>query len=59
MIENYEAKKEREQSDTVESLAQKLYEDDGWSGNIYRRASVNLLRVYEYKAMEILEKESR
>jgi len=38
-------------------LAQKLYEEDGHSGNIYKKAPVRVLRYYEYKAEEIVEKD--
>jgi len=42
-------------TDTIADLAQKLYSDDGYSGNIYKKASVEMLRYYEYKAQEIIE----
>ena len=38
---------------------QKLYEADGHSGNIYKKAPVRLLSFYEYKAQEIIEKEEK
>ncbi len=40
----------------IVELAQKLYEEDGHSGNIYKKAHPNTLRHYEYKAQEMLEK---
>jgi len=39
----------------INELAQKLYNDDGHSGNIYKKASVQTLRFYEFKAQEIIE----
>ena len=44
-------------ADKLAKLAQKLYEEDGHSGNIYKKAPVRVLRFYEYKAHEIIEKE--
>jgi len=43
---------------TEQELAQKLYNDDGHSGNIYKKAPVQLLRYYENKAQEIIENEA-
>ena len=41
----------------VEDLAQKLYEDDGYSGNIYKKATVEKLRHYENKAIDIIRED--
>jgi len=38
----------------VEELAQKLYEDDGHSGNLYK-ADSELCRYYDNKAAELLD----
>ena len=43
--------------DKVVELAQKLYSDDGHAGNVYKKAPVNVLRFYENKAVEIIDKE--
>ena len=48
-----------EQTKTIEELTQKLYEDDGHSGNVYKKASVETLRFYENKAVDILEEEKQ
>jgi hypothetical protein len=36
----------------LEELAQKLYEEDGHCGNLYKKASSNQLRFYENKALQ-------
>ncbi len=41
--------------DWLSELAQKLYEDDGYSGNIYKKAPVERLRYYENKAVDLLD----
>jgi hypothetical protein len=56
MLENYEKTKEREQSDRVSELAQKLYNEDGYAGNLYKSYKD---QIYEDKAMKIIEKENR
>lgn len=38
----------------IMELAQKLYNDDGHAGNVYK-APVKILRLYEDKAIAILE----
>lgn len=43
--------------DRIASLTQSLYEEAGYSGNIYVNASLNMLRYFLYKAQDILEKE--
>ena len=43
--------------DRVPELAQKLYSDKGYPGNIYKNASVEMLRYFENQAIEIKERE--
>jgi hypothetical protein len=42
--------------DLIPDLAQKLYEEDGHAGNVYKQ-DAHLLRKYENQAIEILEGE--
>ena len=42
-------------TDRVQEVAQKLYQEDGHSGNIYKKATVSVLRHYEAKALEQIE----
>ncbi len=44
--------------DRIPDLAQKLYEEDMHSGNIYKKASIQMLRYYEAKAQAIIEAEN-
>tara|TARA_Y100000310_G_scaffold204700_1_gene204929 strand:- start:3136 stop:3642 length:507 start_codon:yes stop_codon:yes gene_type:complete len=39
----------------IAELAQKLYSEEGHSGNIYKKASSEMLRLYEWKAQRIIE----
>lgn len=43
--------------ETIEELTQKLYEDDGYQGSVYRKAPVELLRIYENRAYNIITEE--
>ena len=47
-------RKDEMAEDLIPELAQKLYEEDGHMGSIYRKASVQTLRFYEDKAQEII-----
>ena len=46
---------EIEVDERLVDLAQKLYSEDGHSGNIYKKASPEMLRQYEWKAIEIIK----
>ena len=39
-------------TDRVQEVAQKLYQEDGHSGNIYKKAKVSVLRYYETKTLK-------
>ena len=41
----------------TQDLAQKLYEDDGYSGNIYKKAPVEKLSYYENRAIDIIRED--
>lgn len=40
---------------TVEELTQKLYEDDGHCGNVYKKAPPQLLHLYENRACHLID----
>lgn len=41
----------------IVELTQKLYNEDGHSGNVYKKAPPETLRYYENKALEIIGEE--
>lgn len=48
----YDVRMDKKLEDEFTELVQKLYNEDGHCGNIYKKAPVALLRYYEEKAWE-------
>jgi hypothetical protein len=44
------------EKDNIPEIAQRLYEEDGWNGSLYRNVPTKFLSVYEQKAETLLEK---
>ena len=54
--EPYDIKQDDKAVDAVTELAQKLYNEDGYQGNLYKTPG-NMTNVYEARAMAIIGEE--